>query len=193
VQWRWASESADGDRMKLNRRSVSVKGARCIERINRHLNPSLHPHAAYFRRPLTVMGSQPFDFSYDMIRRAKLRVHPFSPYRMRRLCALTDSWGRFGAPRCLRLPTIGKVPSTYSKVSTNLHHFKILKAVFMLRSLPFCDVTQSRLAVTDVSGQPISLVFKGQADKGYSWSACIFVFSMFITEIYRSIILSFVL
>jgi hypothetical protein len=45
------------DRIKFKQRSVSVNGAKCIERINRHLNPSLHPHAAYFRRPLTVMGN----------------------------------------------------------------------------------------------------------------------------------------
>jgi len=45
-----------------------------------------------------------------------------------------------------------------------MHHFKILKDVFMLRSLLFWNVTQSRLAVTDVSVQPNGPVFRCQAD-----------------------------
>jgi hypothetical protein len=40
-----------------------------------------------------------------------------------------------------------------------------------LRFSPFWDVTQRKLVVTDISGQPIGPVFKGQTAQEQSWTA----------------------
>jgi hypothetical protein len=53
--------------------------------------------------------------------------------------------------------------SDYNTVSKVRKALFFMDIPFILRSSRFCDVTQRRLVVTDVSGQPIGPILKGQA------------------------------
>jgi len=165
--------------MKFNRPSISADGARCIERINRHLNPSLHPYLAYIGRPLTVMGSHSIlGLTWSEGRGFEFILSAFTEYDD---CVLWQTGEDVSEHRTAYV---------FTRLEKFLRHIRA--------HLPIRTTSQSWRPSSCWGLHPsemlprvgwqlptfrenISVQFsRVKHTNDYSWSACIFVFSMFI-------------